>query len=174
MVNHDPPLFAVGFAGSIECAKDSLRNVLESKELVINTISDHFIEAANFTSINAPYAVNEWALSGLTPIASSKVKPPRVHESIFTIECKVVEHKEWKNPEGKVTGVTIFAEGVMFHAREDAINADKNLLDPAVLRSVARLGGITYSCCTDGFEMPRPDFDKELAEGSLEGLLKEN
>ncbi|ORY80956.1 hypothetical protein BCR37DRAFT_348389 [Protomyces lactucae-debilis] len=173
MVNHDPPIFAVGFAGSIERAKDSLRNIIETKEAVINTISDHFIEAANFTSINAPYEVSEWALSGLTPLASHKVTPPRVHESIFTIECKLVEHREWKNPQDKVTGVTIFLEGVLFHAREDAINQERNLLDPAVLRSVSRLGGITYATCVDGYELPRPDFDKEQAEGRLEGLIRE-
>lgn len=171
VVNHDPPTFVIGFAGSVEQAKDSLRNILDTKELVINMISEHFIEAANYTSINAPYRVSEWDLSGLTQLPSDRVRPARVHESVFTAECRLVEHREWRNKDGKVTGVTIFAEAVMFHVREDAINEDRNLVDPAVLRPVSRLGGITYSTIDTGFELPRPDFDKELESGALKDML---
>ena len=55
----------------------------------INIISEHFLEAANATSVNAPYGVSEWALSGLTPAPSTTVQASRVKESIFSIEGKV-------------------------------------------------------------------------------------
>jgi flavin reductase (DIM6/NTAB) family NADH-FMN oxidoreductase RutF len=89
MINHDPPLFVVGFAGGFDNAKDSLKNLQESGECVINMISEHFVEAANFTSINAPYGVSEWAISGLTPAPSTTVKATRVKESVFAIEGKL-------------------------------------------------------------------------------------
>lgn len=174
VVNHDPPIFVIGFAGSLEEAKDSLRNVVDTKELVINIVSEHFIEATNYTSINAPANVSEWDLSGLTQLPSLKVKAARVHESIFTAECKLVDYKEWKNPSGTTTGVTIFAEALMFHCREDAINDDKNLVDPAVLRPVSRLGGITYSTIDTGFELPRPDFDKAVEDGHIKDILEKS
>lgn len=173
-VNHDPPIFVIGFAGSIARAKDSLKNILATKELVINMISDHFVEAANFSSINAPLGVSEWDLTGLTPIPSLKVKPARVHESIFTIECKLVDTKEWRNPSGEMTGCTIFAQGIQFHVREDALNERRNLIDPAVLRPVARLGGITYTTLDKGYEIPRPDFDQEMAKEGVKDLVKEH
>jgi len=53
-------------------------------------------------------------------------------------------------------------EGVNFWVRDDAINEEKNLVDPAILRPVARLGGITYGRVLDGFELPRPDWDQSL------------
>ena len=162
MVNHDPPMFVIGFAGSADSPKDTLANILDTKEFVLNMVSEHFVEAMNFTSINAPAPVSEWALSGLTQASSMKIKPARVAESIFSIECKLDSIKEWRNKDGKNTGVTIFGEGIMFHVREDAINDDKNLIDPAVLKSVARLGGITYAVLDSGFEIPRPDYDAEL------------
>lgn len=171
MVNHDPPIFVIGFAGSSDSGKDTLLNVLETKELVINTVSEHMIEGMNYTSINAPRGVSEWAMTGFSQHASVKVKPARVAESIFTIECELVDHKEWKNASGKVTGVTIFARGVMFHVREDAINEQRNLIDPAVLRPVSRLGGITYSVIDTGFEMLRPDFEEEMKKDELKGLV---
>ena len=102
---------------------------------VINIISEHFVEAANSTSINAPYGVSEWALSGLTPAPCTDVKASRVKESIFSVEGKLMETKEFESKAhpGTKTGVLAIIEGVRFWVREDAINEDKNLIDPAVL-----------------------------------------
>lgn len=171
MLNHDPPIFVVGFAGSVEGAKDSLKNLLETGEAVLNIVSDTFVEAINYTSINAPLGVSEWDLTGLTRAPSNIVQPAFVKESVFAVEAKLLEHKEWTNKQGKVTGVSVFLEGVQFHAREDALNADRNLLDPAVLRPVGRLGGITYSTCDSGFELLRPDFEKEAARDDVQKLI---
>jgi flavin reductase (DIM6/NTAB) family NADH-FMN oxidoreductase RutF len=89
MINHDPPLFIIGFAGGFDNAKDSLTNLQESGECVINMISEHFIEAANATSIDAPYGISEWPLSGLTPAECTTVKASRVKEAVFSIEGKL-------------------------------------------------------------------------------------
>jgi flavin reductase (DIM6/NTAB) family NADH-FMN oxidoreductase RutF len=136
LVNHDPPIFVLGFAGGMDKAKDTLKNLLETKECVINIITEEYVEAANFTSINAPEDVSEWSFSGLHGAKSSMVKPDRVKEAVFSIEAKLVSTHEWtsKNPDtpDKKTGVTAFVEGVNFWAREDAIDEQGVLIDPAV------------------------------------------
>jgi len=134
MINHDPPIFILGYAGGFDNAKDSLRNLSESKECVINIISEHFIEAANACSINAPYGESEWALSGLTPAPSSTVKASRVKEAVFSVEGKLESMKEFESrgTPGKKTGVLCVIEGTRFWVREDAINEEKNIVDPAV------------------------------------------
>jgi flavin reductase (DIM6/NTAB) family NADH-FMN oxidoreductase RutF len=134
LVNHDPPIFILGYAGGFDKAKDSLRNLLDTKECCINIISEHYLEAANATSVNAPYGISEWALTGLHPAECKDVKASRVKEAIFSIEAKLVETKEFesKATPGKKTGVLAIVEGVRFWAREDAVNEDKNLIDPAV------------------------------------------
>jgi flavin reductase (DIM6/NTAB) family NADH-FMN oxidoreductase RutF len=134
VINHDPPLFTVGYAGGFDNAKDSLRNLTESGECVINIISEHFLEAANSTSINAPYGESEWSLSGLTPEKCKTVKASRVKEAVFSVEGKLDFTKEYESraTPGKKTGVLAVIEGTHFWVREDAINADKNLIDPAV------------------------------------------
>ncbi|KAG9239208.1 flavoprotein-like protein oxygenase [Amylocarpus encephaloides] len=169
VINHDPPLFTVGYAGGFDNAKDSLRNLAESEECTINLISEHFIEAANSTSINAPYGESEWSLSGLTPAPSKTVKATRVKEAIFSIEGKLESTKEFESraTPGKKTGVLAIIEGTRFWVRDDAINEDKNLIDPAVLKPMSRLGGITYGRTTEGFEIPRPDW-KESVENNDE------
>ena len=148
---------------------------MESKECVINVISEHFIEAANSTSINAPYGVSEWVTSGLTPAPCSTVKASRVKEAIFSIEGKLIEVKEFESraTPGKKTTVMVLIEGTRFWAREDAINEDKNLIDPSILRPVSRLGGITYGMPSHGIELLRPDFKESKDSGKLEeGLIK--
>ncbi|PMD66458.1 flavo protein-like protein oxygenase [Hyaloscypha bicolor E] len=166
VINHDPPLFTVGYAGGFDNAKDSLRNLTESGECVINIISEHFIEAANSTSINAPYGESEWSLSGLTPEKCKTVKASRVKEAIFSVEGKLDFTKEYesKATPGKKTGVLAVIEGTHFWVREDAVNAEKNLIDPAILRPMSRLGGITYGRTTEGVEIPRPDWEETVVK----------
>lgn len=135
LINHDPPLFVVGFSSSVENAKDTLRNLLDSKECVINIISETFVEAANSTSTNAPYGVSEWDVSGLTPEYDCEtVKCARVKEAVFSIEAKLESFREWdsRGSPGKKSGTMVVLEGTRFWAREDAINEDRNLVDPAV------------------------------------------
>lgn len=173
VINHDPPLFIFGFAGGFDRAKDTLKNLADTKECCVNIISEHFIEAANACSINAPHGVSEWALAGLTPTPCDIVKPSRVREAVFSVEAKLhsTEEFESKATPGKKTGVLAIIEGVKFWVREDAINEERNLIDPNVLRPMSRLGGITYGRTVEGIEIPRPDWSKENESGKLESLL---
>lgn len=134
VIAHDPPLFILGFAGGFTRPKDTLTNLVATKECTLNIISEDFIEAANYTSINAPEGVSEWAFSGLTPAKSKIVKPDRVAESVFSIEAKLVETREWESRvvPGKKTSVLGIVEGVRFWVREDAIDEEGVLIDPAV------------------------------------------
>ena len=156
-------------------AKDSLKNLTDTGECVINMISEDFVEAANAASIDLPYGKSEWAVSGLTPAECEIVNCSRVKESVFAVEGKLVNFQEFesKNPKtpGKKTGVLAVIEGVRFWVREDAIDENKSLIDPAVLKPVARLGGITYSRIIDGFEIPRPVLKDEQEKGKIDDEL---
>lgn len=174
VVNHDPPLFTIGFAGGFSNAKDTLTNLSQQKECTINIISEHYLEAANATSINAPYGTNEWSLSGLTPAPSTSVKPSRVKEAVFSIEGKLLSTQEFESRQtpGKKTGVLAIVEGVRFWVREDAINEERNIIDPSILRPMSRLGGIMYGRTVEACEIPRPDFRAKQDEGETKGFLK--
>ncbi|KAI9701192.1 MAG: hypothetical protein M1836_001861 [Candelina mexicana] len=174
VVNHDPPILVVGCTGGFDNAKDSLRNLLETGECVINIVSEHFIEAANATSINAPYGVSEWSLTGLHPAPCKTVKASRVKEAVFSVEGKLLDTKEFESraTPGKKTGVLAIIEGTRFWVREDAINEDRNLIDPAILRPMSRLGGITFGRTTEGMELPRPQFDEQTKSEEAKKLIK--
>ncbi|OQU96334.1 Flavin reductase like domain-containing protein [Cladophialophora immunda] len=149
VVNHDPPVFVVGMVGSND--KDTLKNLRATGECVINTISEHFVEAANAAAVDAPYGVSEWQLTGLTPAPCREVRAARVKESVFSIEGKLLEIKDFesKSTRGTKSGSMAIIEGVRFWIREDALSDDHATIDPAVLRPVSRLGGITYGRTTE-------------------------
>lgn len=160
VMNSDPPIFSLGFSAGSGKYKDTCTNILETGELTISIISEWFLEAANYCAIPAPSDIDEWELSGLTPLESLKVKPPHVAESAFSIEAKLVSHHEWKsrsNPE-KTSGVTCLVEGINFHAREDIIDEERKRLDISKLKPVSRLGGVTYGRTTEGYDIPRPSY----------------
>ncbi|KAH0612387.1 uncharacterized protein H6S33_010439 [Morchella sextelata] len=172
IVNHDPPIFCIGMSAGRGANKDSCENLLTTKECTINIISEWFIEAANYTSINAPHGVSEWGPTGLTQAASTKVAPPRVAESAFSIEAKLIHTHDWFSPStGAKTGTLVIVQGVNFHVREDALNEQKNMIDPSVLRPVSRLGGVTYGRTTSGYELTRPEFADEKAKEEVKGFL---
>ena len=101
------------------------------------------------------------------------VKADRVKEAVFSIEGKLMETKEFESPAtGKKTGVLAIIQGVRFHVREDAINADQNQIDPSILRPMSRLGGITYARTLDAIELPRPDFGEQMKSESTQSLAQ--
>lgn len=133
MVHHDPPIFVVGFSSPVAKAKDSLRNILATKECVINIISESFVEAANSTSVDAPYGISEWDVAGLTGLDCEVVKCKRVGEAVVSVEARLDMVKEWESrTSGDKTGTMVVLEGLRFWVREDAVNEEGSLVDPAV------------------------------------------
>jgi flavin reductase (DIM6/NTAB) family NADH-FMN oxidoreductase RutF len=137
MIAHDPPLFIVGFSTPLGVAKtrDTLKNLSETGECVINIISEHYAEAANSTSINAPYGISEWEVSGLTPVHDCvNVKCARVGEAIFSIEGKLESLREFESraKPGEKTSTLAIIEGVKFWVREDAVDDEKSMVDTEV------------------------------------------
>jgi flavin reductase (DIM6/NTAB) family NADH-FMN oxidoreductase RutF len=91
LISHDPPLVAVGICinGRNKTKKDTLNNIEETGEFVINLISAWYVEAANHTCGNFPSDVNEVEVAGLSTIPSISIVPPRLAESAVQLECKV-------------------------------------------------------------------------------------
>jgi len=175
-VDHDPPVFVIGFSGRPDRPKDTLQNLEETGECSINIVSEHMIEAVNATSLDAPRGTSEWAISGLHQASSSTVKPPRVKEAVFSIEGRLIEVVEYKTsrPAVRNKGKLAIIEATRFWAREDAIDAEGTSLDLNVLRPVGQLGGSSYARVSDTFEVVRKNWKTAMASDGekLSGLVK--
>lgn len=161
-VDHDPPVFVIGFSGRPDRPKDTLTNLEETGECCINIVSEHMIEAVNASSLDAPRGTSEWTITGLHQAQSSTVKPPRVKESVFSIEGRLIDVVEYKTSRAPTRnhGKLAIIEGTRFWAREDAIDAERKSLDLNVLRPVGQLGGRSYARVSDTFELERKNWKK--------------
>jgi flavin reductase (DIM6/NTAB) family NADH-FMN oxidoreductase RutF len=146
-----PSLRAGATDGTVE-PKDTLRNVEETGEFVINVVSEAIAAAANASSAEVPPQVDEFVLSGLTPITSVAVRPPRVAESPAQMECKLLQIIYTGHALG--SGVIVLGEVLRFHLREDLIEDFR--VDPAGLDAVGRMAGNTWVRTRDRFELIRP------------------
>lgn len=175
VVDHDPVILVISFSARPDRAKDTRRNLEETGECVINILSEHFVEAANATSLDVPYKTSEWGLSGLTPKDSATVRPKRVQEAVFSIEGKLLEMKSLDYhghaAQGKPTGALAIIEAKRFWVQEDALNEARDNVDLEALRPVVQLGGISYGRVRDTFELPRPSLKTEL-DNEEKGLTR--
>ncbi|GAM86234.1 hypothetical protein ANO11243_042460 [Dothideomycetidae sp. 11243] len=169
VIDHDPPMFIVGFSSRAGPVKDTYRNLKETGECVINSVSEDMIEAVNATSIDAPYGVSEWDISGLHEAPTTTVRPARVQESIFSIEGKVVDIKEFTDhqQDGKSVAGLVLIKATRFWVEEGATNENASHIDLDKLRPLGQLGGVTYGRITSTFELPRTRWSVEHAKSKL-------
>jgi flavin reductase (DIM6/NTAB) family NADH-FMN oxidoreductase RutF len=134
--------------------KDTLKNVQQHGEVVINMVNFDMVQQMSLASTEYDTGVNEFEKAGLTQVASEIVKPPRVAESPVQFECKVIEIKELGKEGG--AGNLVICEVVCIHINDDVLDADHNI-DPFKIDTVARMGGNWYCRSKDAmFEVDKP------------------
>lgn len=154
-VGEDPPhvMFSTVRSGNVN--KDTLNNVLETGEFVVNMGTEALVDKLNLTSANLKPEESEFELAGLTPAPSLIVKAPRVLESPVNMECKLVHH--YSLEDYKDGGATVMiGRVVMFHV-DDSILLDNYKIDQDAYRPVARLAGWNYSKLGEIFSIKRPE-----------------
>ncbi|MCS7021646.1 MAG: flavin reductase family protein [Gemmataceae bacterium] len=134
--------------------KDTLRNLEHLGECVIHAATASLAEKVNLSSKEVPPEESEVALTGLTTVASVKVRPPRLVESPTALECVVRQILSFGR--GPIAPNLVIAEVVMIHVAEGVLLEGGGGVDPRRLQTVARLGGNFWCRTTDLFELPRP------------------
>jgi flavin reductase (DIM6/NTAB) family NADH-FMN oxidoreductase RutF len=153
----NPPIlvFSPARSGKTGATKDTLNNVLEVPEVVINMVNYNMVHQMSLASSPYPKGVNEFVKAGFTPITSDLVKPFRVAESPVQIECRVNEVKSLGEKGG--AGNLVICEVLRIHIQDEVLNADKNI-DTKKIDLVARMGDNWY-CRASGeslFEIEKP------------------
>lgn len=133
--------------------KDTLKNIEETEEFVVNFSSEWIAAPLVHCASDYPYGISEFEAVGLTQVSSVKVSPPRVKESPIHFECRL--HKSLEIGDGGPGGATIVVgEVVMLHVWEKALSEGK--IEARTLSPIARLGGISYATLGDDFSIPVP------------------
>jgi flavin reductase (DIM6/NTAB) family NADH-FMN oxidoreductase RutF len=152
-VSADPPtLMFSGGAHTPDRRKDTVRNVEETGEFVVNIVTEQLAEAMNATAVVAPRGVDEFSYAGVTPAPSRTVAVPRVAESPVHFECRVAHIYQVR--EGADASTVVF--GRIQHIHVDDRLLDGTKIDTAALRPLARLGGPQYAGLAEIFTLERP------------------
>jgi flavin reductase (DIM6/NTAB) family NADH-FMN oxidoreductase RutF len=150
-VGGHPPTVLISVGQRKGYPKDTLRNVRETGEFVINIVNEELATAMNETSGEWAYEVNEFDRARVTPAPSIDVKPPRVAEAPIALECRVTQIV----PVIDTTYTLILGRVLRFHIRSDLLRPN-GMVDAARLKPVARLSGDEYATLGRVFEMKRP------------------
>lgn len=151
----NPPhiLFCPGRRGPDAVDKDSLANVRQQGEFVVNIVTEALAQAMNLTSSEVGPEVDEFDLAGLTRAPSVAVLPPRVAESPIHFECKVTHIVDVSDaPSG---GSVVVGQVVHIHV-DDELLLEGGKINIPELHAIGRLAGAAYARVSDLFDMPRP------------------
>ncbi len=173
IMGSNPPIavFSPARSGRTGNNKDTVYNVKEVPEVVINIVTYSMVQQMSLASAEYPKGVNEFIKSGFTPIPSEKVRPFRVKESPVQMECKVLEVKETGTGGG--SGNLIICEIILMHINEEVLNADGRI-DQTKIDTVGRMGANFY-CRAHGealFEQPQPGHNLGIGIDSLPASIR--
>lgn len=134
--NYVPPIVGFASIGS----KDTLRNVQATGEFTWNLVTRDLAERMNASCAAVPPEVDEFALAGLTPLASQHIAAPRVAESPVNFECRVTQIVQLTTAAGAAVPTwLVLGEVVAVHIARRLLV--EGVYDTAAARPVLRGGG---------------------------------
>ena len=133
--------------------KDTVRNIEEVPEFVVNLVSFDLGERMNQTSALLPYGESEFEHFAIAATASTRVRPPRVSDAPVAYECTLdrVVHIG----EGPLAANVVFGRIHIVHVDDDVLAPD-GTPDPEKLDLIGRMGGDSYTRTRERFELERP------------------
>ena len=154
VVGEDPPHVMFSTVRPGNSNKDTLNNVLATKQFVVNMATEDLAEAVNKSSASLPPDVNEFDYAGVTQAPCSKVKAPRVLESPISFECELVHH--YSLEDHKHGGATIMIGRVVTFHIDESVMLENYKINPETYRPIARLAGSNYAKLGEIFSIKRP------------------
>ena len=145
-------LFCPGIPTATGVKKDTLRNIEEIPEFVINLVNEENAAAMNQTAALLQRGQSEFEFAGLTPVPSETIRVPRVAEAPISYECKLQRIVTVSEAPGG--GAAIFGEVQRIHVRDDLY--DDGVVQLELFKPIGRLGGSSYVRVTDTFDLERP------------------
>ncbi len=138
--------------------KDTLANCRPTSEggvgeFVINVAVENYARKVAAAAEPLPHGESEFDLIGLTPVASSRVRPPRVAESPISYECETLQIVRTA-PGEPASGNVVIGRVVCVHVDDELID-ERFRIDPDAFGAFGRMGGFEYCRTRDRFAMPR-------------------
>ncbi|AZG06548.1 flavin reductase family protein [Pigmentiphaga sp. H8] len=147
-VAHSPPMLAVNIGSRKGELKDTARNIVETREFVVNVATEATLELMHASGADYPPEIGEPETLGIELAPSTVVRPPRIPATPIQMECRL----EHVLPLGRGLNTLYIGEVVAFHLSEAIFNGRH--IDAVAMRPIARLGGPYYAGLGEIFHRP--------------------
>ncbi|AWB57258.1 flavin reductase family protein [Colwellia sp. Arc7-D] len=132
--------------------KDTLQNLIETGECVVNIVNSALLEKMNLTSASLKIDESEFDFADVESCASYKVQPSSVKDAPIRYECTL---REVIPVSDLPTGGTVILLDVKYvYVRDDLYNDGS--INQKSIDSVGKMGGDYFSFTTKNVELKRP------------------
>lgn len=146
----DPAIVAIGVENHADMRfKDTGHNIRMTEEFTVNIVDDAMLDAMNVCAVPFPPEVDELQRAGLTAVAGTHVKCPRIGEAPASLECRRYMTLEVGKSREIVLGLVLGC-----FIREGTVDPETRRVDQRKMDAIGRLGGHGYSRIRDQFDLP--------------------
>ncbi|WP_432670839.1 flavin reductase family protein [Flavobacterium sp. SM2513] len=153
-VGDDPPHVMISISRGGHLNKDTLNNILNNKEFVVNLVTEDLSEKMNSTAHPLQPHESEFEFANVLAGISTKVKPPLVAESPVSMECVLVHHYSLEQHQNGGSTI-IIGRVVQFHVQEGILD-EKFHVNIDKYQPISRLAGANYAKLGELFTIKRP------------------
>lgn len=157
VASRKPPILAISIGPGVGeregTVKDTLANIKEQKQYVINIATAALGNEMHRSSENLSEEVDEFEYTGLTPVASEIVKAPRVGEAPINMECELYDIIQLGGDH------LILGRVVRYHVKDELY--EKGRINLEKLAPIGRLAG-NYSMVDKIFSLPDENLKDHL------------
>jgi flavin reductase (DIM6/NTAB) family NADH-FMN oxidoreductase RutF len=146
-------MFVAGASDKPSRKKDTLTNILETKEFVVNFATTATRKQMNLSSKDIDKDDDEFVLTKLKKRKSRLIKVPSVADSPVNLECKLLKSIKLKS-NSKNFSTMVMGEVIGIYIKDSFI--EKGRVNSAAMRYVARMGYSEYTTVSSKFKMKRP------------------
>ncbi len=137
-VNDEPPVFMLSIGDRDDgTLKDTVKNILDTKEFVINIVTQELFKSMLVSAEEFPPQVDEFKKAGLTPVEGKTVKAPYIKEAKACFECKLYKHE-------KVYDMHLILGEALLIRVSDEVSDLEGRIDYDKLRPIGRMAGSYY------------------------------
>jgi len=155
IVSSNPPMVSVAVQRKNGMQKDTARNAEAQGAFVVHIADESYVEAMNGTAAQVAPEVSEVELTGLTPVASGKIKVPGILEARIRMECMLERALPLGGTEDSPACDLLIGKVVRFHIADSLY--ENGRIDPDGLKPVSRLAGHDYAKLGERFTLIRPE-----------------
>lgn len=143
LVTDAPPTLMISINRRADgSCKDTSRNIAATGQLVVHLVSPSQLELMNATAAELPYGDSEIEALQLATLPAQRVRPPRLQQSLVSLECQLVSLTPY--PAQHSSCDIVLAEVLLLHIDDSLLTAEGRINHQQV-DWLARLGGLWYS-----------------------------